>query len=93
MSFQFTSQQRTTLALICETINPSLPPELPSDEKAIFENHAGKYPVVDEIEKKLSKKPEAQQVALSRLLKIINVPIACWVVTQKNASVQFPVFG
>ena len=93
MSFQFTKQQRKTLALICETINPSLQPELPDDAKAIFENHAGNYPVVDELEKRLAKKPKAQHAALAQLLRIINVPIACALVTQKIASVQFADFG
>ena len=83
MSFRFSKEQRKTLALICETINPSLQSELPSDNKAIFENHAGNYPVVDEIEKKLSKKTEGQQVTLTRLLKVINVPMVCWVATKK----------
>ena len=83
MSFQFSDQQRNTLDLICETINPSLQPELPSDEQAIFENHAGKYPVVDELEKRVAKKPESQHAALTRLLRIINVPIVCWFATNK----------
>jgi len=86
MSFKFTDRQRKTLALICETINPSLVPELPSDKKAIFENHAGKYPVVDEIQKRLAKKPEAQRTELARLLGVINLPIVCWLVTRKLRS-------
>ena len=83
MSFLFTAQQRKTLALICETINPSLQPELPSDENAIFRNHAGKYPVVNELEKRLAQKSESQRLALTRLLRLINVPMVCWLATRK----------
>ena len=57
MSFQFTEKQSKTLALICETINPVLPPTLPDDHPAVFENHAGDYPIVEEFRKRLAKNP------------------------------------
>ena len=83
MSFLFTQRQRKTLALICETLNPALTPSMPEDQPAVFQNHADEYPIVDELEMRIARKSEKEQKALVGLLRFINLPVVCWLATQK----------
>ena len=89
MSFQFTERQSATLALICETINPEMVPSQPDDQLAVFENHAGKYPIVEEFRKRLAKKSTEEQLAFVRHLRFINLPVACWLATQRLRPFNF----
>ena len=89
MSFQFTEKQSKTLALICETINPVLPPTLPDDHPAVFENHAGDYPIVEEFRKRLAKKSSQEQKAFVGYLRFINLPVVCWLATQRLRPFNF----
>lgn len=89
MSFTFSDQQRKTLELICETINPDLQPVHESDQEAVFHNHAGLYPIVEQLESKLASTTEAKQKSIVALLRLINIPLVCWFWTHSFIPFRF----
>lgn len=81
MSFTFSEQQRNTLELICDAINPELVPA-EGDSSEVFRNNAGLYPIAEKVEQQLTRATKAKRDGVVRFLRLINLPLFCWVWTQ-----------
>lgn len=88
MSFTFSEQQRKTLELICDAINPELEPER-WDCSEVFRNNANLYPIAEMLEKKLAKATQEKQSAIVKFLRAINLPVICWIWTQSVVPFRF----
>lgn len=88
MSFTFSEQQRNTLELICDAINPELVPA-EGDSSEVFRNNAGLYPIVEKLEKQLLRVEKSKRDAVVHFLKVINIPFVCWFWTQTIIPFRF----
>ncbi len=88
MSFTFSEQQRKTLELICDAINPELVPE-DGDSEEVFQNNANLYPIAEKLEQQLAKTTPDKPGRVVGFLRAINIPILCWYWTQSIIPFRF----